>query len=598
MHFLVKLSIRTKWIAIAVILATCPIAVLALQFQRDTRRGFEEAEKRLEATVLHDLARALTSRLGSATQTTKTTGKLLTEADLKEQPKLALAGELLAGDKVLARIGVYAKDGSMMDEIVRTAPNEPTANLQVKGPNVLPEAWRTEILENNGGDGGWLREEKQLRYLHALRTDVGQTGWVLGHVDLLEIERTLRDSARVALGGEVTTGGVVLVLAPDGTTIGKVGNADATSERAAQAIRRELEPATPKGSLAARSRLQAEGRAWNGSLMRTEDLDLRLLMVREESQAFPELAKLEQLTWLTALIAIAVAVAIGVVIANRTTKPVRQLAELAGRYAKREFHASSPVVTGDELEDLGKGMESMARGLESSEAEVVKRARSQAALSRYLPDELAARLAEADTPLELGGTRQIVSVLFADVVAFTQFSDHQPPEKVVALLNELYSVLSETVFRHHGMVDKFMGDCVMALFGAHAGEQTTEKESDPVESATRALACAEDMHRFTESLRDDFLERYGFEVALAVGVATGEVIVGNLGSERRMEFTAIGDTVNTAARLESLARPGQTLMNAETASKVGADFPVSSLGRHAVRGKSEAVELFELTRDA
>ena len=152
-------------------------------------------------------------------------------------------------------------------------------------------------------------------------------------------------------------------------------------------------------------------------------------------------------------------------------------------------------------------------------------------------------------------------------------------------LNELFTVLTEVVFRHGGTVDKFIGDCVMAIFGA---------PSTQADHAARALACAEDMHRFVEASAPAWKARFGVECRLGVGINAGEALVGNLGSETRMEYTAIGDVVNVAARLEGLARPGQTLCTAEVAAAVDDTFTLAPLGEHPLRGKRQAVQILEL----
>jgi class 3 adenylate cyclase len=201
-----------------------------------------------------------------------------------------------------------------------------------------------------------------------------------------------------------------------------------------------------------------------------------------------------------------------------------------------------------------------------------------------------AEAADAATELELGGTRKLVTVVFADVVAFTGFAERASPERAVAFLNELFTILSEIVFRHQGMVDKFIGDCIMAVF--QCGDSPSG--ADARDDVARALAAAEDMHVFVESNLPRWRQAYDFRVELGIGVATGEVLVGNLGSASRMEYTVIGDAVNVAARLEALARPRQTLTTRDVvdASPRGAGF--ASLGEHALRGRAAAVEVFEV----
>ncbi|MEO6420560.1 MAG: adenylate/guanylate cyclase domain-containing protein, partial [Polyangiaceae bacterium] len=280
------------------------------------------------------------------------------------------------------------------------------------------------------------------------------------------------------------------------------------------------------------------------------------------------------------------AMAIGAWIAARTTRPVRALVDLSNAYARREFDTRSTVRTGDELEGLGDAMGEMAAGIASGEAEIARRAAIQVGLSRYLPQEIAKAIAEGKRTLALGGERRSISVLFADVVSFTPFAEQASPELVVTFLNELFTILTEVVFRHEGTVDKFMGDCVMAVFGA---------PSDQPDHAARAIAAAEDMHRFVEANAPAWKRTFGVEVRLGIGISSGDALVGNLGSEARMEYTAIGDVVNVASRLEGLAQAGQTLVTSDVATAVGEAFTFTALGEHPLRGKKQLVQIFEVT---
>ena len=222
----------------------------------------------------------------------------------------------------------------------------------------------------------------------------------------------------------------------------------------------------------------------------------------------------------------------------------------------------------------------LGRLLSASDAEIAKRARIEENLKRYLPEEAAKAAASGESALALGGAKKRVTVLFADVVAFTGFAERSSPEKAVAFLNELFTILSEIVFRHDGMVDKFIGDCIMAVF---QGDDAT----------ARALAAAEDMHTFVESNLPRWRDAYSFEVKLGIGVASGDVLLGNLGSSTRMEYTVIGDAVNVAARLEMLARPRQTLTTKDVVDSCP-EITFTSLGEHALRGKAQPVEVFEV----
>src|SRR5205809_2889007 len=157
---------------------------------------------------------------------------------------------------------------------------------------------------------------------------------------------------------------------------------------------------------------------------------------------------------------------------------------------------------------------------------------------------------------KLGGVNQTITVLFADIRGFTRISEHAPPEKIVGLLNRYFSAMTDIIFAHGGTLDKYLGDGLMALFGAPT---TTPQD------ANNALNAAVAMQRGIIGINQE-LKAEGFpEIGVGIGLHTGEVIVGYIGSERRSEYTAIGDAVNTASRLESNAKAGEILVSEMTA---------------------------------
>jgi class 3 adenylate cyclase len=306
---------------------------------------------------------------------------------------------------------------------------------------------------------------------------------------------------------------------------------------------------------------------------------------RPKAAVYASMGAARQALYGSALGFAVLALVLGGWLGSRTTRPIRSLVELAGAYGRREFQRRPDVRSGDELQDLGASLGEMASELERSEAELRRREKVEANLSRFLPQGVAHEIATGKQELALGGERRPITVLFADVVSFTTFSEQAPPERVVAFLNELFTVLTEVVFRHGGTVDKFIGDSVMVLFGAPVAQ------SDQV---ARALATAEDFQRFVEASAPGWKQRYGIDTQIGIGIHSGEALVGNLGSELRMEYTAIGDVVNTAARLQSMAQPGQTLVSGAVAREAGATFGLVPLGEHAIRGRKQPVMLYAL----
>lgn len=277
------------------------------------------------------------------------------------------------------------------------------------------------------------------------------------------------------------------------------------------------------------------------------------------------------------------ALLLGLGLARRITRPLEALSRFAVALARRDFDADLDVQTSDEVGALADDLRHTAKALAESEDRIRHEEAIRVDLGRYLAADLVDRIVKREQTMELGGRRADITVLFADVVAFTPLSRTLPPEDVVGLLNELFTLLTETVFHHGGTVDKLVGDAVMAVFGAPA--------ADP-DHARSAVRTAEAMMAIVETASAGWQRRYGVSLQLAIGIHSGEAVVGNVGSERRMDYTAIGDVVNLAARLETIARPQQILVSAATAERVGEAFDLVPVGERSVGERT--MTLFEV----
>ena len=188
--------------------------------------------------------------------------------------------------------------------------------------------------------------------------------------------------------------------------------------------------------------------------------------------------------------------------------------------------------------------------------------------------------------LALGGHLADIAVLFVDVRGFTTMSESLPPTEVVAILNEYLSLVTDCVIGHRGTLDKFVGDAAMAVWGSPL------KQDDYVMLAVRA---AIDMVRGSEKLSEKLMQQYGRTVSFGVGIHTGEAVVGNMGSSIRMDYTAIGDTVNTAARLEANAPGGHVYISRAVADALEGRIRYTSLGASIrLKGKQEGFEVLDL----
>ena len=210
---------------------------------------------------------------------------------------------------------------------------------------------------------------------------------------------------------------------------------------------------------------------------------------------------------------------------------------------------------------------------------------ARANYSRFLPEYVVKQMLENPESFKLGGVNQTITILFADIRGFTRISEHAPPEKIVGLLNRYFSAMTDIIFAHGGTLDKYLGDGLMALFGA----PTTTPE-DASNALNAAVAMQRRLLGINIELRDEGLA----EVGVGIGLHTGEVTVGYIGSERRSEYTAIGDSVNTASRLESNAKGGQILISDATAKAARSRYKLHPRDPITVKNREQPVILWEV----
>jgi class 3 adenylate cyclase len=211
-------------------------------------------------------------------------------------------------------------------------------------------------------------------------------------------------------------------------------------------------------------------------------------------------------------------------------------------------------------------------------------------MSRYLPGHLVRQIV-AGARLRLGGEEAEATVLFSDIRAFTTLSEALPPEEVVRFLNRYLALMTEVVFRHDGMVDKFIGDAVLAVFGVPRAQGR---------DAAQALGCARDMLRELEGFNAWWAGQGHRPIAVGIGLHRGKVVHGNIGSTNRVEYTVIGDTVNAASRVAGLNKEldAPVLLTGEVLEALGQEArDVRFLESRVLRGRRSATRLYALDVD-
>lgn len=206
---------------------------------------------------------------------------------------------------------------------------------------------------------------------------------------------------------------------------------------------------------------------------------------------------------------------------------------------------------------------------------------------RYVAPEIVEEiLKEGTQSLALGGKLTDIAVLFVDVRGFTPMSELLKPKQVVEILNRYLTLISDCILKNGGTLDKFVGDAAMAFWGAPLPQE---------DYVMRAARAAMDMVEGSRALSEELMERFGRTVSFGIGIHLGEAVVGNIGSPRRMDYTAIGDTVNTAARLEANAPGGKVYISRAVADALEGRIAVTSLGGTVkLKGKKEGFEVLTL----
>ncbi|MBX7222798.1 MAG: FHA domain-containing protein [Blastocatellia bacterium] len=247
---------------------------------------------------------------------------------------------------------------------------------------------------------------------------------------------------------------------------------------------------------------------------------------------------------------------------------------------------------------------------------LMRDAQARLTYQRFLPQHVVDQIMEHPDSLLLGGVNQVVTMLFADIRGFTTLSERKTPQEIVVLLNNYFERASNAIFKHNGTLDKFIGDGIMSLFGA-----PQPSDADPVNAIQAAIAMQREVQAMNRELEEQGTD---FRVNIGIGINTGEVTAGYIGSKLRTDYTVIGDAVNLAARLESNAKPGQILIGEQTYARARAymmgmrdnrsvegqsltawtssasqrfDFVMRPIGGLKVKGKTKAVQVYQVLWD-
>lgn len=279
-------------------------------------------------------------------------------------------------------------------------------------------------------------------------------------------------------------------------------------------------------------------------------------------------------------IAIAISIVLGFFLSRGISKPIDQLQAATQEIVRSNFAARVEVKSNDEFQRLAEAFNNMARGLQERE-------RIRGAMNKVVSKEIADELLKGD--IQLGGEERIATVLFSDIRGFTSLAEGMAPEALLDLLNAYFTRASACVDRHHGLIDKYIGDAVMALFGVPVTR---------AQPALDAVLAARDMVTELDLFNREYAQPLGKLIRIGVGINTGSVVAGNVGSDQRLNYTVLGDEVNLASRLEGLTvKYGVALIASQSTIQAlppNCGLRGRRLDRVQVKGKSEGVNIYDV----
>ncbi|WP_437550805.1 adenylate/guanylate cyclase domain-containing protein [Sorangium sp. So ce367] len=593
-----EFSLKTKAIALFTAMGLVPVAVAVTLLIDVNRRAVRTSEERLQTAILSEVASASIQLVRDVESDAVAAAAIFGHA----------AGGAIRDEDAVASVRALVATRGLVDAVRLEVPDAGISTVIRKASSdadvpAAPAALRQLADERGVGFGviGPARGLLVARVRPAVDAGAGAAappppggpaGYVVAEVPLDMLGLDLEVIAGRRLGSRAVR---LLIAGHDRQAIAALGVPGVApgSDVSSLPIWRNL----PSGAglndrIGVLAPHDEGGQRMIGAIETVPDLGWAVAIWRPEPEAFAALDEMRRRGVAVAAGALVLALALALVTARHVTRPILHLvaqARLIGARRWREI-ALGDALRGrrDEIGELTTSLGRMAQDLEQGEADIAREAKLRGDLGRFMDKAVVDAIVRGEHPLALGGKRAAVSVLFADVVGFTPLAESRDAERMVALLNELFSMLTEIVFRHGGTVDKFIGDCVMAVWGAPIAQE---------DHARRALAAAEDMMRFLETANEEWRERYDVEVRLGVGVNSGEAIVGNIGSDKRMEYTVIGDVVNVASRLEAIAAPNQVLVSAATRDLAGDAFPLRALGERNLTGRKTTTAVYALDPD-
>ncbi|TPV94717.1 MAG: HAMP domain-containing protein [Myxococcales bacterium FL481] len=557
---------------LSVALAVLPTLTAGVALLDANADALEVTNRELQIAVAEHAAVLVDGYLEASASELETVGRALTRRDLPQDQRLELALTLVDTAEHLDHVVIYDRHGRFIDAISDTSPGEDRAPLNAAVRETAASTGRVYGETSPGPD-------RRMRVVVPLVARDEVTGFVGSAVVVGPVAANVESLSDAHFRG---VSHAIVVLDEQHRPL--------TSESLEldPGVQQVLTAAPPSPRLAQSLDLRPQGSPPQvATVIGLASRPWSVLIRVPQPVAYASLFAARRFIGSGVLLVAVISGLLGWLYANRLTKPLVRLTEHARALAQQDYAVRTHLDGSDEIGTLGRALDQASEEIESQTDRLAREAEIRGDLRRYLPAPLVERIVAREQSMALGGEHRDLTVLFADVVGFTPLTETLKPQVVVQLLNELFTITTEIVFRHGGTVDKFIGDCVMAMWGAPQPRE---------DHACAALRAADEIFAWLETGNQRWRRIYGVTVELAIGVNSGTAVVGNVGSDVRMAYTAIGDCVNVAARLETIARPGQILVGERTVALAGDDFEFARLAETVQDGRAQPIPIFEVIR--
>jgi class 3 adenylate cyclase len=334
-------------------------------------------------------------------------------------------------------------------------------------------------------------------------------------------------------------------------------------------------------------------------------LDWLIVVVAPEADFMGHIKASTRITALLCLLSLVIATVVGLQTSRWIVKPILRLNTAAKQLAYGHWEQELPVQRTDEIGELADSFNRMTEQLKEAFSTLEQKVRDRTKelaqanrelenkntlirkiFGRYLSDDIVANLLETPDGLALGGERRKITILTSDLRGFTATAERLPPEEVIKILNFYLEYMADVITHYEGTIDEFMGDGILALFGAPTVR---------VDNTERAIACAVAMQQAMAPVNQQ-MRAWGFPaLEMGIGVHTGEVVVGNIGSEKRSKYGVVGNHVNLTYRIEACTVGGQILISEAAHSEVGNLVQVESQKQVQMKGINHPITLYEIS---